>query len=222
LRNAVIAGAAALVAASGAVVLLWNSVPRAGEPEGSVARTRLVDEARSSARPGDVIFKDGGGVWGRLAASFSANGDGYGHVGVVTLDAAGGLSVIHAGGDPVSGDGRVQSSGLEHFLGASKAAALYRPRVEGEEAEFALAYLAAAVDRAAPFDSAFSLDTEEALYCTELVWRAFSAAAGEDIVPDKSRRSGKAYVAIDDLQESAWLEPVWSFSVKNAGASASD
>lgn len=149
-------------------------------------------------------------MWGALAARFSDNGDGYGHVGVVSLDADGGLFVIHAGGDPISGDGRVQWSAFDGFIGSSKAAALYRPAVDAAAADTALAYLAAAAARGAPFDAAFSLDTEDALYCTELVWRAFSSAAGEDIVPAKSRRSGKTYVAIDDLQESRWLEPVWS------------
>ncbi len=179
--------------------------------------SRLVEEARAAAKPGDVLFKDGGGVWGTLAAHFSDNDDGYGHVGVVVLAEDGALSVIHAGGDPVGGNGRVQVSEFNEFLGASEAAAIYRPSVSEGETTAALSYLAAAVARSAPFDSAFSLDTEEALYCTELVWRAFSLATGEDVVPEKSRRSGKTYVAIDDLQDSDWLEQVWSYREQGTG-----
>ena len=63
--------------------------------------------------------------------------------------------------------------------------------------------------RGAPFDAAFSLDTEEALYCTELVWRALTAAAGEDAAPRKTERVGRLFVAIDDLQASPLLERRW-------------
>lgn len=170
----------------------------------------MIAEARASARPGDVLFKNGGGIWGALAARFSENDDGYGHVGIVSIAADGGLVVIHAGGDPVTRNGRVQETGLDEFLGASKAAALYRPLLDADGATRALGYAKAAVRRNAPFDATFSLDTEEELYCTELIWRALSSALGADAVPEKSERSGKIYVAIDDLQESRFLEPVWA------------
>lgn len=204
------------------MLLFAGSSPRASNGSDLSGPSRLLVEARAAAQSGDVIFKDGGGVWGTLAARFSHNDDGYGHVGVVSLDGDGLLFVIHAGGDPVSGEGRVQWSAFDQFLGASEAAALYRPAVETEAADAALAYLAAAAARNAPFDAAFSLDTEDALYCTELVWRAFSSAAGEDIVPEKSRRSGKTYLAIDDLQGSHWLQPVWSLRVESAAKASGD
>lgn len=168
----------------------------------------MIDEARSAALPGDVIFKKGDGLWGRLAARFSDNDDGYGHVGIVD-QRDGELVVIHAGGDPATRNGRVQESRFSDFLGAARAAALYRPLLDEKGAGAELDYALAAVRRNAPFDAAFSLDTEEALYCTELVWRALSAGLGEDAAPEKSERGGKVYVAIDDLQESRFLQPVW-------------
>ena len=169
----------------------------------------MIGEAGDAAQPGDVLFKSGGGLWGRLAANFSETDKSYGHVGVVARDAQGALIVIHAGGDPVSGEGRVMTDAFEHFLGASDRAALYRPRLAGDERDGFIAYAKAAAERSAPFDTAFSLDTEDALYCTEMVWRAFLAAANADAVPDKSARSGKVYVALDDLQKSALLDEVW-------------
>jgi len=171
----------------------------------------MIAGARASAHRGDIVFKNGGGFWGVLAARFSDNDDGYGHVGIVDLDDDGGLVVIHAGGDPVTRNGRVQKSGLDEFLGASVGAALYRPRLDEAAASRALVYAENAASRNAPFDAAFSLETEDALYCTELVWRALAAALDEDPVPEKSVRSGKIYVAIDDLQESRFLEAVWRF-----------
>lgn len=178
----------------------------------------FIEDALAEARPGDVLFKNGGGLWGRLAARFSENDDGYGHVGMVDTGPDGALVVIHAGGDPATGNGRVQATGLAQFLRAAKGAALYRPKLDAPHAAIALSYVEAAAGRNAPFDSAFSLDTEDELYCTELVWRALSRAVGEDVVPEKSERSGKVYVAIDDLQESPWLAPLWRYQQATEGA----
>jgi hypothetical protein len=183
------------------------------------APLELIAGARAAALPGDVLFKKGRGFWGSLAARFSDNADGYGHVGLVARGADGALIVIHAGGDPVTRDGRVQKTGFDDFLGSSMAAALYRPHQDDVNAAAALAYAERAVARNAPFDADFSLDTEHALYCTELIWRALSAALDEDAIPEKSKRSGKVYIALDDLQESVWLEEVWrSQSARSDGA----
>jgi hypothetical protein len=210
LRPRVAIFAAALAAAGGAYIAFAAQAGLKRPPEaGQEVRIRMIGEASAAARPGDVLFKSGGGLWGKLAANFSHTDKTYGHVGVVARNADGALVVIHAGGDPVSGEGRVKTDALEHFLGASNKAALYRPLLAEAELEGFIAYAQAAAGRAAPFDTAFSLDTEDALYCTELVWRAFFAAAAADAVPDKSERSGKTYVALDDLQGSAMLDEVW-------------
>ncbi len=199
---------AALAAGGGAALVLQRA-------SADVARTpvpqELLEQALAAARPGDALFKDGAGLWGRLAAQFSENRDGFGHLGLVARDGNGRLIVIHAGGDPVSGEGRVQETLLADFLAQSRAAALYRPRISAAASGEALAYAAEAVRRNTPFDTAFDLGTEDRLYCTELVWRALSTALGADAVPEKSRRSGRVFIALDDVQESPWLEPVWRF-----------
>lgn len=194
--------------------------PQTGRLGVSVAARQgpLVAEARARALPGDVLFKDGGGLWGSLAAGFSENDDGYGHVGLVAAGADGGLVVIHAGGDPATPSGRVQEASLDFFLRSARAAALYRPKIDSARAGAALAYAHAAVRRDAPFDATFSLATEDELYCTELVWRALSAALGEDAIPHKSERGGKVYVAIDDLQDSPSLAAIWRGEAKDPSA----
>lgn len=180
----------------------------------------LSARAFAAARPGDVLFKDGGGFWGGLAARFSSNDDGYGHVGIVAAADDGGLVVIHAGGDPVSQDGRVQKTPFDSFIGASRAIGLYRPALDEAALSRALDYAERAAVRAAPFDAAFSLETEDALYCTELIWRALTAGAGEDAAPNKSMRAGKVYIALDDLQASPVLLPMLRLTASPRNVSA--
>lgn len=199
-----------LIAAGAAILLAAGFLLARPGPSASPAETgALIAAARAEARPGDVLFKSGDGFWGAMAARFSRSDEGFGHVGLVAPGEDGALVVIHAGGDPLAGDGRVQRASLDEFLRRATSAALYRPALDEAALGAALAYAEGALLRNAPFDAGFSLDTEEALYCTELVWRALSEAAGEDAAPRKTERAGRLFVAIDDLQASPLLEQRW-------------
>lgn len=52
-------------------------------------------------------------------------------------------------------------------------------------------YADATVRSAVPFDAAFSLESDDALYCTELIWRIYTAATGRDLTPSKHHILGK-------------------------------
>jgi hypothetical protein len=212
-RRFVIFGAAALLGVAAAFAPIPGGQ---SEKNASSEATALVEDAARLAKAGDVLFKSDGGLWGRLADSFSRSHPGFGHVGLVAIGADGALSVIHAGGDPISREGRVQETPLEAFLARATIAALYRPSLSADEAATSLAFARAAARRAAPFDSDFSLATEDRLYCTELVWRALSAALGRDAIPEKSKRQGLVYVALDDLAASPSLSRVWRSQAANA------
>lgn len=177
------------------------------------ANESFMERASSKARPGDILFKSGAGLWGSLAKRLSDKDKSFGHVGVIVFSDDGRIFVVHAGGDPLSSQGKVQKSAFDVFLRETTEAALYRPKMDGAGIEKLIAFVTDATGRNAPFDRDFSLETENELYCTELVWRALTAAASEDVVPDKTKRAGRLFIAIDDLQASPWLEPVWRESV---------
>lgn len=194
----------ATIAALSVAALAWWA--RSPEPPQVIGKASNLKSILAAAAPGDVLFKDAaGGFWGNAARSFSSNDDGYGHVGIIAKNPAGALVVIHAGGDPVSRNGRVRIDPINQFLQRVNAAALYRPTIEQNELSAMLTYARAAAARAAPFDRTFSLASEEALYCTELVWRALSIALKRDAVPDKSARAGRVYIGLDDLQHSPFV-----------------
>jgi uncharacterized protein YycO len=155
-----------------------------------------------------VLFKSARGLWGALAAGFNADGEGFGHVGMIVETQEGALAVVHAGGDPATPSGRVQESSLDLFLADAKSAALYRPSLTEGEIVREVAFVRLEAERNTPFDRDFSLDTDDRLYCTELIWRALKAASGRDPVPQKSSRSGKTYISLDDLAASAALAEV--------------
>jgi len=168
------------------------------------ASAQLTPDDLPALTPGDVLFKGAGsGTGARIAASWSLGDKRWGHVGIVAAD---GASVIHAdtGETALSGDpGEVRRVPLGVYIADVTVLGHYTVSLFGSKRD---AYLSHAEDAVGlPFDRGFSLRSENALYCSELVWRALSAGAGEDVQPQKSERFGRVYVSISDLSENALM-----------------
>lgn len=168
------------------------------------ASAQLDPEDLPLLAPGDLLFKGAdSGTGARVAASWSLGDKRWGHVGIVGSD---GASVIHAdtGENAEQGDpGQVRRTALSDYVSDASSIGHYTVRLTGAQRQAYLSYAEAAVGL--PFDRGFSLKSENALYCSELVWRALSAGAGEDIQPEKSARFGRVYVSISDLSENAFV-----------------
>lgn len=168
------------------------------------ASAQLTPDDLPALTPGDLLFKGAGsGNGARIAASWSLGDKRWGHVGIVAAD---GASVIHAdtGETALSGDpGEVRRVPLGVYIADVTVLGHYTVSLTGSQRD---AYLSHAEDAVGlPFDRGFSLRSENALYCSELVWRALSAGAGEDVQPQKSERFGRVYVSISDLSENALM-----------------
>jgi len=154
-------------------------------------------------RPGDLRFKDAGTATGtRIAAGRSLSDKRWGHVGIIVDDADGALSVIHADTGETAGEGApgaVRRVSLPAFLSDVSTLGHYTMALEGEGRDTYLTYAENMVGL--PFDRGCSLKSENSLYCSELVWRALSASAGADILPQKSVRFGRVYISLSDLSE---------------------
>lgn len=152
--------------------------------------------------PGELLFKGaetGGGT--RLAADWSLGDRRWGHIGIVVAGPDGALQVIHADtGGPGEG-GEVRRVSLAKFLSDVKDLGVYDVDLQGAARSAYLAYAEQAVGK--PFDHAFSLTSEDRLYCSELIWRALSAGLDEDAVPEKSKRLGRTYVSVSDISGNA-------------------
>jgi hypothetical protein len=177
----------------------------AGAQESSVSGAEvpaldLAGETRARAQPGDVLFKSGSGFWGGLAAGAGGGEERFTHVGMV----------VHAGGEGPRQNWRVRRDSFASYLARANEAYLFRPALDEDERARALAYVLSHAERKTPFDRAYSLRSDRALYCTELIWRALMAATGEDPVPEKSTRMGAVYVLLSDLARSPVLALAWT------------
>ena len=164
----------------------------------TTAAAQISPASLEGLQAGDILFKGAGTATGtRVAAGWSNSDKRWGHTGIVVADEAGQFSVIHADTGEDRAAGEVRRVPLADYLSDVSALGHYTVALTGEARAGYLTYAEETVGL--PFDRRFSLDSVDRLYCSELVWRALSAGAGEDILPDKSERFGRIYVSVSDL-----------------------
>lgn len=168
------------------VWLLAFLVPACSHDPAADSHSLAVQFEGLEFQSGDLVFRRGRSTTSRAVLAVDPRPL-YSHVGLVWLDASG-SRVIHALPPERDGsdEGGLVVDTLEAFLAlpATSAAAVYRLR-SGSAATGALAAEAGwSYARAGtPFDNGFNLDSDRALYCTELVWSAY-LRAGVDLVGD--------------------------------------
>lgn len=152
----------------------------------------------TSLRAGDVVLRHGHGLWSRLFAQLNRHDQRFSHAGIVVLDAQRQWRVVHAQVDDRTGSGHVRSQPWHEFVDRTTQVALLRVSDEKSAARIADAALAMH-DDALAFDLTFDLSRTDAVYCSELVWRALIEATGHDPLPVKPRVNGREVVLIENL-----------------------
>jgi len=132
---------------------------------------------------GDIVFLDGATLRSEAVRTLAPSASAYSHVGIVTEapstihHSRNHWRIVHASPGGGSGlpdaDARVREEPLEEFLADPHVKEAHLWRWKGD------AHIACAAARWAekqvglPFDRDFRFETDSALYCTELVWKAF-------------------------------------------------
>jgi uncharacterized protein YycO len=141
--------------------------------------------------------------------------DSYSHVGLIHR-ADQNIFVIHTTwGEPPIEWKYVRIEPLDTFLAQDRAseAAVYRvgtpDPVRSAAVQKALEYLQSRI----PFDTEFDITTSDRMYCTELVWRAYSEA-GLDLIDGKFEQRvlpmlKGPFIFPSSLLKSRFLRPVW-------------
>lgn len=160
-----------------------------------------------SAEAGDLVLIGEAGLWTDIAEGLSTGDRRYGHVGIL-VGSPGDWRVIDAGG-PILDDGAgVTERPLASFLGKARRVGLYRANLNSIQRKALIAEATRAAADALPFDKEWRLDTEDAVYCTEFVWRALNAATGEESVPSRTVIAGVERITLGDLVASPLLVEV--------------
>jgi len=146
---------------------------------------------------GDIIFRRGRSLVSTVVLLNDRESP-FSHTGIVSLE--GGIPyVIHAvPGEPdTNGEERVKRDLLTEFLTPEKAArfAVFRLKNGDPDAVFQAAATAEGYyQNRLAFDKAFSIRSDDRLYCTELVWKAY-LSAGLNLTGNRFARTNASFIA---------------------------
>mgnify|MGYP003788599063 CR=1 FL=1 len=146
---------------------------------------------------GDIIFRRGRSLVSTLVLLNDRESP-FSHTGIVALE-DGIPYVIHAvPGEPgKNGEELVKRDLLTEFLSPEKAAqfAVFRLKNDDPEAVFQAAAAAEKYyQNRLAFDKAFSIRSDDRLYCTELVWKAY-LSAGLNLTGNRFARTNASFIA---------------------------
>jgi len=150
-----------------------------------------------SPRAGDIILRQGTGFWGVVFARVNPRDRRFSHVGIV-VEEEGRWRVVHAQADDLARAGMVREDDLEVFLAGVRRAALLR--LDDEAAAGRVAHEALAMHEAKlAFDFDFDLEGVDAVYCSELAWRALTAGLERDPLPVKPYLNGREAILVESF-----------------------
>jgi len=136
---------------------------------------------REELKNGDLIFRKAFGVASDYIVSIDSRSS-YSHVGIVHKDGQT-VNVIHSSTDSAKTGAFVHEASLDDFLDGVRLAAVYRVQnIDQAIANQAVGHASQMLGL--PFDANLDLKSTEAIYCTELVWRAYKES-GIDLLGDK-------------------------------------
>ncbi len=149
-----------------------------GEARSDIASDVAESITPPGLRSGDLVFRAGRGIFSDLFRNIGEYRAAFSHVGIVYYQ-GGRAYVLHTEASELTGIGHARRDSLKDFIGEENASAYGFYRVEGLNEERrrlvvdkALQYVREQV----PFDVSFDLNTDDKLYCSELVYKAFRAA----------------------------------------------
>ncbi len=147
---------------------------------------------------GDLVFRRGKGLISDFFSNTSEHDKRFSHVGVVVIK-SGIPYVFH-----IIGTGQTETKGvkmepLASFCDATQnsAFALYRnSHLDGKQ-EAVNSYLEGIKKHGIIFDEHFDLDTDDAQYCTEMIYKMIVSVTGKPL--PLSRFKGESFVSVDNL-----------------------
>ena len=157
------------------------------------------DSMLADFQPGDLILRRQSGLWSNIATALSKNGRRarFSHAGLIVAGTPD-VTIIHAIGDPLT-RGEVETISWADFAKDSTDLGVYRYRLSEPTRLDIVA--SAQVYIGTPFDGEFLIENDRKVYCTELVWLAYKAATGIDLIEDKPVQMGQKYIPVDALYD---------------------
>lgn len=162
-----------------AVIAVFNIA----QQQNQIEKPEKVPFDLAMIRSGDLIFRQGRGIFSEFFRNVGEVDSPYSHVGIIYVK-NNNVFVIHTEANEMTGIGFAKKDKLVDFISNNNALTYGLFRIKGlgnKDAESVLKTALAYVSNKIPFDADFNLKSSDSLYCTELVYKAYKSA-GFDLV----------------------------------------
>ncbi len=191
-----------------AVYFLVPEPPVSAAPEDAqISKLKNVKFNPQSLKSGDLVFRNGDSFMSDRIVALSPEEVELSHAGIIIRENDR-LYVVHIIGDHFKN--YVRKDSLKSFAENSLPDHFCVTRYTDSQARNSIARAALSYfEQKRGFDYDMTLESEDELFCTELVWRAVLDATGKDVSPQKVPWRGKILIGFMPFFRGPYFEPVY-------------
>lgn len=167
---------------------------------GKASNITAMDTLIALLKTGDVVLRAGTGPFSYMLANLNQRDKTYSHCGIVVIE-DGYPFIYHCIGGEDNTDERLKRDSASFFLSPVRNMGVAAVRYNMEpNAIVQLTGIVHAYYKLRPvFDPKFDLATDNELYCSEFVYKAFTRAMNDNSYIPVSHGHGRVFVGIDDV-----------------------
>jgi hypothetical protein len=153
-----------------------------------------------SLREGDLILRHGRGLMSDMLMNFSTAEAKYSHAGVIHFEGDE-IMVMHSIDGGENANNRMRKEPLALFCHPQAIFSFGIFRFDLDSAQMAVfdSLIQLRFQQQMEFDVDFDLNTDDKMYCSEIIYKSLLVASQDENYIPLSRTADKAYVAIDNL-----------------------
>lgn len=159
-----------------------------------------IDSARQLLRDGDIITRTGIDFTSQSLRQFCRNDNTYSHCGIVSIEQNQAF-VYHALGGEINPDQKLKKEPLSDFCDAldNLGFGIFRFPLTNHQKQLLHQQLQFQYKAGLPFDMAFDLQSDTAMYCTEFVYKTLQRATDQTLLFTSSFVNNMEYMAADHI-----------------------
>ena len=212
-----------LIIASGTLVLILLATSGWIEPvtarmQPVQIRTTWIQAAPdlNQLKSGDLIFRHGRGFISNAFQKLSKEDPRYSHAGIIEVE-NGQAFVYHCIGGEENKSNKMKRETLSAFCRPdhNHTFGIYRTDLNPKQMKKVLSGLNEYYKQGLEFDTDFSLDTDDKMYCTEMVYKLLTNAIGDKNFLPLTHISGRNYVSCDNIYLSSHCREIYSYDYRN-------
>lgn len=156
--------------------------------------------ASITLQSGDLIFRDGKNFISKSLRQFNRKDSRFSHAGIIHIQ-EGNAYVFHCIGGEGNADNKMRKEKLPDFCSSDEinTFAIYRPELKPEQVRATDSIAQEYFNKGIEFDTQFSLETSDKMYCTEMIYNIYKEVLRENNFIPLSSISGLKYVSCDDI-----------------------